>query len=143
MKFRRYCQVQRPAPSSGPADLMYDDCSMTCGRIAVPNEMQGIYGGNRFGTRQLDDKISELGLSSVNRGDLRVGDIIRYADQANAPQHFMNAIFTGDDGTTRAFSRSGVNGRFEIVSVDRFVGGSYGTIRGIQSKDTGFYRPPQ
>lgn len=53
----------------------------------------------------------------------------------------MNVIFTGDDGTTTAFSRSGVNGRFEIVPVDAFSGGPYGEIRGKSSKDTGFYRP--
>jgi RHS repeat-associated protein len=131
------------ANSNGPSDLMYNDCSMTCGRIALGNEMEGLMGGNSFGVRQMDDKISALGLKSVDRSDLQVGDIIRYADSHNVPQHFMNMIFAGDDGTTQAYSRSGVNGRFEIVPVDKFVGGNYGAIKGIQSKDTGFYRPPQ
>lgn len=132
-----------PDRTGGPSDMMYNDCSMTCARVALPNEMQGIMGGDAFGVTQLDDKITELGLKSVERQNLQVGDIIRYADSRNRPKHFMNMIFTGDDGTTQAFSRSGVNGRFEIVPVDRFVGTNYGTIRGIRSKDTGFYRPPQ
>jgi len=131
------------APTSGPNDMMYNDCSMTCARTSLPNEMQGVFGGNSFGVRQMDDLIRGSGLKSIDRANLQVGDIIRYADSRNVPQHFMNMIFTGDDGTTQAFSRSGVNGRFEIVPVDKFVGGNYGTIRGIQAKDTGFYRPPQ
>jgi RHS repeat-associated protein len=131
------------AATGGPSDMMYNDCSMTCARTSLPNEMQGVMGGNSFGVTQMDDLISGSGLKSVDRASLQVGDIIRYADSHNAPKHFMNMIFTGDDGTTQAFSRSGVNGRFEIVPVDKFVGGNYGTIRGIQSKDTGFYRPPQ
>lgn len=55
----------------------------------------------------------------------------------------MTAIITGDDGTTQAFSRSGMNGAFEIVPVDAFNGTNYGNIRGTSNKDTGFYRPPQ
>jgi hypothetical protein len=130
-------------PRSGPNDVTYNDCSMTCARTSLPNKMQGVFGGDSFGTIQMDDLIRGSGLKSIDRANLQVGDIIRYADSRNVPQHFMNMIFTGDDGVTQAFSRSGVNGRFEIVPVDRFVGGNYGTIRGIQAKDTGFYRPPQ
>lgn len=83
---------------------------------------------------------------SVASNELRVGDIIRYADERNKPAHFMTTIFTGDDGTTQAFSRSGVSGRFELAPVGAFAGPvprGYGSIRGISSKDTGFYRPPQ
>jgi RHS repeat-associated protein len=132
------------ARNNGPSDMMYNDCSMTCGRIALPNQMRGIMGGNSFGVTQLDDLISGSGLKSVDRGNLQVGDIIRYADSHNMPKHFMNMIFTGDDGTTQAFSRSGVNGRFEIVPVDDpNLRANYGSIRGIGRNDTGFYRPPQ
>jgi hypothetical protein len=92
-----------------------------------------------FGVEQADDLISRV--RSVPSDALRTGDIIRYADVQNKPTHFMNVIFTGDDGITRAFSRSGVNGRFEIVPTDAFNGTNYGTIRGKDTRDTGFYRP--
>lgn len=140
---------EHPGKSGGPSDPQYNDCSMTTCRIAFPGAMIGISGtgqGAPFGVQDADQLISSNGLKSVDRSDLRVGDIIRYADDHNTPTHFMTDIFTGDDGTTRAFSRSGVNGRFEIVPVDAFVGkppNGYGSIRGISSKDTGFYRPPQ
>ncbi|MCU1266964.1 MAG: repeat-associated core domain protein, partial [Acidobacteria bacterium] len=130
--------------TNGPTDLMYNDCSMTCGRIALGNEMQGVMGGNSFGVTQMDEKITALGLHSVNGENLQAGDIIRYATSDNAPRHFMNMIFTGDDGTTQAFSRSGVNGRFEIIPVDDpKLKASYGSIRGINRADSGFYRSPQ
>jgi hypothetical protein len=134
---------ERVGSGNGPTDVLYNDCSMTCARTSLPSQMQGVFGGNSFGVTQMDDLIRQYGLKSVDRADLQVGDIIRYADSGNTPKHFMNVIFTGDDGTTQAFSRSGVNGRFEIVPVDRFAGSNYGNIKGIQSKDSGFYRPPQ
>lgn len=135
---------KNPGKAGGPSDSMYNDCSMTTCRIAFPGQMAGISGsglGAPFGVTQADDLIR--GLPLVAADALRTGDIVRYADAKNTPTHFMTTIFTGDDGTTKAFSRSGVNGRFEIVPVDAFNGTNYGNIRGIQSKDTGFYRPPQ
>lgn len=53
----------------------------------------------------------------------------------------MSVVFTGDDGTTQAFSRSGQNGRFEIVPVGAFAGSNYGNIGGKGKNQTGFYRP--
>jgi RHS repeat-associated protein len=124
----------------GPTDVQYNDCSMTTCRIAFPQAMGGASAEN-FGVQQADDLIK--GLRSVAADALRTGDVVRYADAQNKPQHFMTVIFTGDDGNTRAFSRSGVDGRFEIVPVDHFNGTNYGSIRGQTGKDTGFYRPPQ
>jgi RHS repeat-associated protein len=133
---------QNPGRDPGPRDEQYNDCSMTTCRIAFPGRMidfKGMAENANFGLQTADSIVS--GLRSVPGDALRVGDIIRYANERNQPQHFMNAIFTGDDGTTYAFSRSGVNGRFEIVPKDRFVGSNYGSIRGIKPGDTGFYRP--
>lgn len=130
------------AASRGPSDSQYNDCSMTTCRIALPGQMMGSEGAGvfaNFGVRQADEIIGRLG--SVSSDALRTGDIVRYADEQNTPTHFMNVIFTGDDGTTKAFSRSGVNGRFEIVPVDAFNGTNYGRIKGKSGKDTGFYRP--
>jgi hypothetical protein len=101
------------------------------------------YGGMKddanFGLQTADSLVR--GLRSVSADALRVGDIIRYADGRNMPQHFMNAIFTGDDGTSYAFSRSGVSGKFEIVPTNAFVGTNYGSIKGANPGQTGFYRP--
>ena len=133
---------QNPGRDPGPRDEQYNDCSMTTCRIAFPGRMidfKGMADDANFGLQTADSMVG--GLRSVSADALRVGDIIRYANDRNKPQHFMNAIFTGDDGTTYAFSRSGVNGRFEIVPKDRFVGTNYGSIRGIKPGDSGFYRP--
>jgi RHS repeat-associated protein len=125
-------------PTAGPPDPQYNDCSMTTCRIAFPGEMAG---KDQFSVFLADEMIR--GLKSVSQDALRTGDIVRYADSQNTPQHFMTVFFTGDDGVTQAFSRSGVNGRFQIVPTDAFSGGNYGTIKGIGKKDSGFYRPPQ
>jgi hypothetical protein len=88
-------------------------------------------------------------LSSAD--SLRTGDIIRYGNDEerggttvrNAPQHFMNVLYTGDDGITQTFSRTGVNGKFEIVPSGKFAGTNYGQIQGRPNSNdkTGFYRP--
>jgi hypothetical protein len=35
-------------PRSGPNDVTYNDCSMTCARTSLPNKMQGVFGGRQL-----------------------------------------------------------------------------------------------
>jgi RHS repeat-associated protein len=111
--------------TAGPQSLLYNDCSMTTMRIAAPSIMGGVVGD--YSVRQANDHITRLGLNSVSQDDLRTGDIIHWAGgKGTSGEHFSNMLFTGDDETTKAFSRSGQNGRFEIVPVTDIQG--YGHV---------------
>jgi hypothetical protein len=113
-------------PNKGPSSLLYNDCSMTCARIASSSNVPM---GGGWGIKSTNNLIQQLGLASVNSGDERTGDIIRWGTDAKT--HFANVLFTGDDGITEVFSRSGVNGRFEVVPEQNpsFQSG-YGSITG-------------
>ena len=80
-------------------------------RIAAPSHMQGVFGG--FGVQAADDLISSLHLPSVKQGEEQTGDIVRWG--AGSSRHFANVFFTGDDGVTQVFSRSGSSGPFQVV----------------------------
>jgi RHS repeat-associated protein len=132
----------------GPSYKPLNDCSMTTFRSAFPLALSQ-YGG--AGMPDFDTVTGDGLLSSrMNVASPRSGDIVRYGmDQTvdgelkrNQATHFMSVMFTGDDGVTQAFSRSGVNGRFEIVPVDHFNGTNYGQVQGKKGDATGFYRPP-
>ena len=63
-------------------------------------------------------------------GDERTGDVIRWAGGPKG-EHFANGFFTGDDGITEVFSRSGISGKFEIVPENNpGVKQAYGPITG-------------
>jgi RHS repeat-associated protein len=113
-------------PTRGPSSILYNDCSMTCARIAAPSDVP--LSGD-WGIQSMNNLIHQLGFASVSSGEERTGDIIRWG--ADAKTHFANVLFTGDDGITQVFSRSGVDGRFEIVPEDNsgFQHG-YGDITG-------------
>ena len=86
----------------------------------------------------------------MNTDSPRSGDIVRYGKdetingemKRNHATHFMSVLFTDDDGITQAFSRTGENGKFEIVKTDQFNGGNYGQRQGKKGDATGFYRAP-
>jgi hypothetical protein len=107
---------------------------MTAMRIAAPSSMSDFFGSN-FGIQSANNLINQLGLGSVNAGEERTGDIIRWG--TGGKTHFANVIFTDDDGITQVFSRTGVSGTFEIVPLQtsRFPT-SYGPI-------TGEFRPKE
>jgi RHS repeat-associated protein len=111
----------------GPIVGNMADCSMTAMSIAAPSSMAGVFG--TFGVQAADDLIGQLGLASVSPGNERTGDVIRWG--VGDKRHFANMIFTGDDGITEAFSRSGMNGKFQIVPLtnDQFQK-FYGQITG-------------
>jgi integrase len=125
-----YKEGTRP---TGPRDRDYNDCSMTACRIAFPQRMQGYGGltGQEFGIQSANNM---LGQTPSPRDGLRTGDVIRYGRDEKT--HFVNVLFTDDDGTTQTFSRTGVQGPFESLRVnDPSIVHSYGRI-------TGQYRPP-
>jgi YD repeat-containing protein len=110
-----------------------NDCSGTSCRIGLGVNIPLI------GTNVLD---SRLGTDArpVAESDAQVGDIIRYAKSNNVATHFANFIFRNDDGTPVAFSKSGETVRYEMRTAASLQVPMYGTIRGISSKDSGYYR---
>ena len=117
------------------------DCSVTACRIAFPSQMLGI---SRFSVQEADALISSFGASSpVQESQLRSGDIVRWADDRNKPTHFATFIFRKDDGSVEVFSKSGARGPYEKATISE-IGAknpNYGTVRGINSRDTGYYHP--
>jgi RHS repeat-associated protein len=133
-------EYDRTHPNSnlGPVDSDYNDCSMTACRLGYPGQMAmlGVGGIGKAGN-QADfgvDEADALNRNSIPLGNVRVRDIIRYG--AGDRRHFTNIMFTGDDGITKVFSRSGVQGRFEMLNIrePKLING-YGPI-------TGSYRVP-
>ena len=122
----------------GPGDLSLKDCSTTSTNLAFPNED---IDENTWGVGASDDNIQNKRMKSVAQGDMRIGDIVRYATEGNVPAHFTTFIFQNDNGDPQVFSRSGAGGRFETGSAysAQFVNDTYGNIRGIGKTDTGFY----
>jgi RHS repeat-associated protein len=118
---------------SGPSDRDYADCSMTACRIAFPQKMRE-YGGMTGQDFDVGKASDMLGQSPSAKDGLRTGDVIRYGRDEKT--HFVNVLFTDDDGTTQTFSRTGANGPFESLRVnDPKITQLYGKI-------TGQYRAP-
>jgi RHS repeat-associated protein len=142
-------QRMRPATKNGgPTLSTLHDCSMTTFRSAFPSAAAP-YGGAgmpRFATPAGDALLN----SRMNTSDPRSGDVVRYGNdmevqgqfEKNFPTHFMSVLYTDDDGITQAFSRTGENGKFEIVPTTQFNGGNYGQVQGKKGDASGFYRPP-
>lgn len=96
--------------------------------------------GTQDGPTGMDSRFLS-GADPAQAGSLRLLDAVRYdGDGQVRRRHYMTVVFTGDDGTSQAFSRSGENGRFEIIPVTPTMRG-YGKIGGTGGKSTGFYRP--
>lgn len=114
----------------GPGD---NDCSGTSCRIGLGDNVPLI------GTNILDPRL-DTEARAIGERDARVGDIIRYAKSNNVATHFANFIFRNDDGTPVAFSKSGVTGPYHIAKVAELQTALYGTVRGRNSGDSGYYR---
>jgi RHS repeat-associated protein len=117
------------------------DCSETACRIAFQQQM---FGTQSFSVQEADAMISAQGeTTSVQENDLRSGDIVRWADAGNNPKHFATFIFRNDDGVPVVFSKSGKGGPYETATTNE-IGAKYpvyGTIRGINSGQSGYYHP--
>jgi RHS repeat-associated protein len=131
-------EIEHPdRPNQGPDSA---DCSETACRIAFPEQM---FGTLTFSVQGADALISANGqTTSVQEDNLSLGDIVRWADTKNNPKHFATFIFRNDDGVPVVFSKSGARGPYEIGTTNE-IGSGYGTIRGIQSGQTGYYHPRQ
>lgn len=133
--------------TNGPENSSYNDCSMTTFRLAIKDWMDsvGAFGKGKdakFGTGDGDSLVKEKnGFFKPVAGNPQIGDLMRLddgKDKKGFASHYMTFLFTKDDGTRMAFSRTGVNGQFEINNVSRFAG--YGPIRGVSDGQSGFYR---
>lgn len=112
----------------------HSDCSRTACQIGL-----GQFIGLQVGTNVLDPLL-DTSARAVAEGDAQVGDIIRYAKENNVATHFANHIFRNDDGTPLAFSKSGTTGPYEVRPAASLQVPNYGTIRGRNSGDSGYYR---
>ncbi|HMO82385.1 MAG TPA: RHS repeat-associated core domain-containing protein [Pyrinomonadaceae bacterium] len=123
-----------------------DDCSETACRVGYPGALPPNMPGVEFDVQSADALIQQRGSRSIQEGELRVGDIVRWAKD-KSPTHFANFIFRNDNGEPTVFSKSGAKGPFEIRpingpgSITTRYGSVYGTVQGIGKKDTGYYRP--
>ncbi len=134
-----YSSKDSKGPSSSNHD--YGDCTETTARLSfgVPRTDSLASLGTQDGPTGMDERF--IGSASPQNGNLRLLDAIRYNGNGNSVnRHYMSVVFTGDDGTTQAFSRSGNGGRFEVIRADAFNGSSYGNIGGTSTKHSGFYR---
>jgi RHS repeat-associated protein len=137
-------QHGRNPQNPGPTNIGFRDCTMTTARISFGASFADL---GSLGTQDGPTGIDERFLSSARQaeaGDLRLLDAVRYGGNGNSVnRHYMSVVFTGDDGQSQAFSRSGVSGRFQIVPVNEFAqpGSKYGSISGAGNNRTGFYRP--
>ena len=112
----------------------HSDCSRTACQIGL-----GIFIGLRVGTNILDPLL-DTEADAVASGDEQSGNIIRYAKDNNVATHFANFIFSEDDGTPVAFSKSGEKGRYEIRSASSLETELYGKVRGRNAGDSGYYK---
>jgi len=136
-------QVKWEAKNSGKLDALaakgeygpsHSDCSRTACQIGL-----GQFLGLQVGTNVLDPLLNTEA-RPISPSDALVGDIIRYAKADNVATHFANFIFRNDDGTPVAFSKSGEKGMYEIRAAARLQYPNYGTIRGRNEGDSGYYR---
>lgn len=114
------------------------DCSQTACRIGFPNTPLV------FNVEDADNKIKALGATtSVQESNLNLGDIARWADARNKPKHFATFIFRNDDGVPVVFSKSGGRGPYETATTSEITSkySNYGTIKGINPGQTGYYHP--
>ena len=140
---------QRPDGPNGPSNPRYNDCSMTAAVLAgygsqIPLGTQGPESPTPPWSTSASD--TSLIPSMNNPISGRVGDMVRYGFHFNKAEHFATVIFTGDDGIAKVFSRSGHNGRFEVLPIQgldpysrRSLNG-YGSIMPKTNKQTGIYR---
>jgi hypothetical protein len=93
----------------------------------------------QVGTNVLDPMLGAQA-RAVAADQARVADMIRYAQSDNVATHFANFIFRNVDGTPIVFSKSGEMGPYQILPAAALQTPLYGTIRGINSGDSGYYR---
>ncbi len=114
------------------------DCSETACRVAYPQMPVR----QEFSVQQADETITRNNARSIQESDLRIADIVRWANGGN-PTHFANFIFRNDNGTPVVFSKSGLQGPYETATTTdpRWARYNYGVITGIKKGDSGYYRP--
>jgi len=83
---------------------------------------------------------------NIAQDDLKVGDMVRWAkgEDNKKATHFANFIYTDDNGVPVVFSKSGKAGPYEYAPINDLRWSQkydYGSIRGIGTNETGFYRP--
>ena len=145
---------QKKAEAKGkgaPNDSINEDCSSTSANLNSP--FAGARGSSNWSVGRMDEYIRN-NLKSIAEGDLRVGDVVRYAldeingkgevTNRNAPKHFTTFLFMSDSNVPMVFSRSGQGGPFQYGTASQFTGKQndkvdYGSIRGIGKDSTGYY----
>jgi RHS repeat-associated protein len=121
----KVAKADKKNKSIGPSD---NDCSGTTCNLGLRENII------KVGTNVLDTKL----FGSRNENELRLRDIVRYADGSNTAKHFANFIFRNDDGSIEVFSKSGADGPYQIRPAKSLENADYGKIKGIRSS-SGYY----
>lgn len=105
---------------------------------------QAIEVGVGIPTGQEFDKDLSSGYSSTNESSAKFGKtVLRFADGNNDAQH--GAVFYGksQDGTTYVYTKNGWQLKPEVMKLSTLQSKipSYGTVQGIKSTDSGYYKP--
>jgi RHS repeat-associated protein len=134
--FRRMESIVNDAHNS------FRDCSQSSADVAWGPPHNGMT------TVSMDSDLQSHA-SPVKGGaaDATSGDVVRYADSSNTPQHFASFMYTNDSGTAMVFSVSGAGGpkltgpASDFQGVQGQGGADYGNIRGINAGESGYYHP--
>ena len=113
-RLRRQAEAERRRGPEAAADNGTANCAGTADTIA------GGKNGVLMGPDQLDE-IIKTDYRSYPEGELRIGDVIRYATKSG-PKHFTSFLFRQDNGQPLVFSKSGDNGQYHVGTARQFEG---------------------
>jgi RHS repeat-associated protein len=129
-------------PLGGPYDPWLHNCQMTAMRIAAPNLMSGINASTPNWQETLDGLLNnqyifirtEVPLNTIPSG--RTGDIFHWDGAGTKGVHFATFLMYEDNvnGTPIVFSRSGLEGPFQVDSYDNFSS-DYGRVDSTYWRD--------
>ena len=115
------------------------DCSRTAAALAF-GKVAGIAGTKDLdivlGARDPDNESIKIFAESLkNEGELKTGDIIRYAKGDDAT-HFTTFLLFDRAGIPQVFSKTGKEGVFEFGTANQFTKG-YGDIKPLPKQGNG------
>jgi RHS repeat-associated protein len=127
--------------SNDPGSLVASNCAQTAAQLGFANSPKMIGGLDPDNM----DEFLKPNSQPKSSDEARVGDIIRYAGSGNKALHFATFLYF-ENGVPQVFSQSGAGGPFKHGSAIDFQGKQsqtvdYGTIRGIGTGESGYYRP--
>ncbi len=111
-----------------------ENCAGLACRVGLQNQTRG----NNINPPDFDNILAnpQEGAGGVSAGDVRTGDIARYAD-GPTPVHFAIVLMKDNSGIPIVFSKQGSGGAYEVTSASTLEGNHGGINYG---KITGYFR---